>query len=75
MIIGATKVGLVSLTVIACMALKPTLFRHVSQDSELSRPMAKPAEAVSGLSRPYVDAPKLRPELRPPSTWQRKRLI
>lgn len=63
-IIGAAALGSASLMGIAWMALKPQVFRHVAQESELSQPMAKPAsDALSGLPASYGDAPKLGPPL------------
>lgn len=63
-IIGIAALGSASLMGIAWMALKPQVFRHVAQDSELSQPMAKPAaDALSGLPASYGDAPKLGPPL------------
>lgn len=63
-IIGIAALGSSSLIGIAWMALKPQVFRHVAQDSELSQPMAKPAaDALSGLPASYGDAPKLGPPL------------
>lgn len=63
-IIGAAALGSASLMGIAWMALKPQVFRHVAQESELSQPMAKPAsDALSGLPTSYSDAPKLGPPL------------
>ena len=63
-IIGLAALGSASLMGIAWMALKPQVFRHVAQDSELSQPMAKPAaDALSGLPASYGDAPRLGPPL------------
>ncbi|WIW88025.1 TrbI/VirB10 family protein [Sphingobium sp. V4] len=63
-IIGAAALGSVSLVGVAWMALKPQVFRHVVQDSELSQPMAKSAsDALSGLPTSYGDTPKLGPPL------------
>lgn len=63
-IIGLAALGSASLMGIAWMALKPQVFRHVAQDSELSLPMAKPAaDALSGLPASYSDAPRLGPPL------------
>lgn len=63
-IIGAAALGSASLMGIAWIALKPQVFRHVVQDSELSQPMAKPAsDALSGLPTSYGDTPKLGPPL------------
>ncbi|WP_440980095.1 TrbI/VirB10 family protein [Sphingomonas pseudosanguinis] len=63
-IIGVAALGSASLMSIAWMALKPQVFRHVAQDSELSQPMAKPAaDALSGLPASYGDAPRLGPPL------------
>ena len=63
-IIGAAVVGSLSLTGIAWLALKPQVLRHVAQDSELSRPMARQAtDALAGLPTSYADAPKLGPPL------------
>lgn len=59
-IIGIAALGSASLMGIAWMALKPQVFRHVAQESELSQPMAKPAaDALSGLPASYGDAPRL----------------
>jgi type IV secretion system protein VirB10 len=63
-IIGAAALGSASLMGIAWVALKPQVFRHVAQESELSQPMAKPAsDALSGLPVSYGDAPRLGPPL------------
>lgn len=63
-IIGIAALGSASLMGIAWMALKPQVFRHVAQDSELSQPAAKPAaDALSGLPASYGDAPRLGPPL------------
>lgn len=63
-IIGAAALGSASLMGIAWMALKPQVFRQVTQDSELSQPMAKLAsDALSGLPTSYGDVPKLGPPL------------
>lgn len=63
-IIGVAALGSASLMSIAWMALKPQVFQHVAQDSELSQPMAKPAaDALSGLPASYGDAPRLGPPL------------
>ncbi|MEG3156155.1 conjugal transfer protein TrbI, partial [Sphingomonas sp. RB1R13] len=63
-IIGIAAVGSASLMGIAWMALKPQVFRHVAQDSELSQPIAKPAaDALAGLPASYGDAPRLGPPL------------
>lgn len=63
-IIGIAALGSASLMGIAWMALKPQVFRHVAQDSELSQPVAKPAtDALSGLPASYGDAPRLGPPL------------
>ena len=63
-IIGLAALGSASLMGIAWMAMKPQVFRHVAQDSELSQPMAKPAaDTLSGLPASYGDAPRLGPPL------------
>lgn len=63
-IIAAAALGSASLMGIAWMALKPQIFRKVAQDSELSQPLAKPAQdALSGLPGSYGDAPRLGPPL------------
>ncbi|WEK45201.1 MAG: TrbI/VirB10 family protein [Candidatus Andeanibacterium colombiense] len=63
-IIGIAALGSVSLMGIAWMALKPQVFIRQAQESELSQPMAKPAEdALSALPASYGDAPKLGPPL------------
>lgn len=63
-IIGAAALGSASLMGIAWMALKPQVFRQVTQDSERSQPMAKPAsDALAGLPASYGDVPKLGPPL------------
>ncbi len=63
-IIGIAALGSASLMGIAWMALKPQVFRHVAQDSELSQPMAKAAaDALLGLPASYGDAPRLGPPL------------
>lgn len=63
-IIGAAALGSAGLMGIAWMALKPQVFRQISQQSELSQPEAKPAsDALSELPSSYGDAPKLGPPL------------
>ena len=63
-IIAAAALGSASIMGIAWMALKPQVFRKVAQDSELSQPLAKPAQdALSGLPGSYGDAPRLGPPL------------
>lgn len=63
-IIGIAALGSASLMGIAWMALKPQVFRHVAQDSELSQRVTKPAaDALSGLPASYGDAPRLGPPL------------
>lgn len=63
-IIGAAALGSASLIGVAWMALKPQVFRHAVQDSELSQPMAKSAsDALSGVPTSYGDTPKLGPPL------------
>jgi type IV secretion system protein VirB10 len=46
------------------MALKPTVFRQVVQEEELSQPASKaPPDALSGMPSSYGDVPKLGPPL------------
>lgn len=62
-IIGIAALGSASLIGVAWMALKPQLFRHVAQKSELSKPLANSGDALSGLPASYGDAPRLGPPL------------
>lgn len=63
-IIGAAAIGSISLMGIGWMALKPQVFQQVTQESELSQPVAKPAsDTLSGLPASYGDVPKLGPPL------------
>ncbi|WP_066827924.1 TrbI/VirB10 family protein [Sphingomonas mali] len=63
-IIAAAALGSVSVTAVTWMALKPTVFRQVAQDEELSQPGGKaPPDALSGLPSSYGDVPKLGPPL------------
>jgi type IV secretory pathway VirB10-like protein len=63
-IIGAAALGSVSVTAVTWMALKPTVFRQVVQEEELSQPgsTASP-DALNGLPSSYDDVPKLGPPL------------
>src|SRR3546814_7832551 len=59
-IIGAAALGSSSLMGIACMALKPQVFRQVAQESDLSHPMSMPGtDALSVLQSIYAAAPQL----------------
>ena len=63
-IIAAAAAGSVSVTAVTWMALKPTVFRHVAQEEELSQPSNKaPSDALAGLPSSYSDVPKLGPPL------------
>lgn len=63
-IIAAAALGSVSVTVVTWMALKPTVFRQVAQEEELSQPGSKaPPDALNGLPSSYGDVPKLGPPL------------
>ena len=63
-IIAIAAIGSVSLIAITWMALKPTIFRHASEKTELSEPNGKAAaDALKGLPATYGDAPKLGPPL------------
>lgn len=63
-IIAIAAIGSVSLIAITWMALKPTIFRHASEQTELSEPNGKAAaDALTGLPANYGDAPKLGPPL------------
>lgn len=63
-IIGAAALGSVSVTAVTWMALKPTVFRQVAQEEELSQPGSKaPPDALNGLPSSYGDVPKLGPPL------------
>lgn len=62
-IIGAAALGSASLMAVAWMALKPRVFHRQAQESELSQPVAKPADALAGLPSSYGDVPKLGPPL------------
>ncbi len=59
-IVAAAALGSVSVTAVTWMALKPTVFRQVAQEEELSQPGSKaPPDALSGLPSSYGDVPKL----------------
>lgn len=63
-IIAAAALGSVSVTAVTWMALKPTVFRQVAQEEELSQPGSKaPPDALNGLPSSYGDVPKLGPPL------------
>lgn len=63
-IIAAAALGSVSVTAVTWMALKPTVFRHVAQEGDLSQPSGKaPPDALNGLPSSYGDVPKLGPPL------------
>jgi type IV secretion system protein VirB10 len=63
-IISAAALGSAGLMAVAWMALKPQVFRHAVQDSELSQPMGRQAtDALAELPASYGDAPKLGPPL------------
>lgn len=62
-IVGIAALGSASLMGVAWMALKPQVFRQVTQESELSKPSANPGDALSGLPTGYGDAPTLGPPL------------
>lgn len=63
-IIAIAAIGSVSLIAITWMALKPSIFRHTSEKTELSEPNGKAAaDALKGLPATYGDAPKLGPPL------------
>lgn len=63
-IIAIAAIGSVSLIAITWMALKPTIFPHASEQTDMSEPNGKAAaDAVKGLPANYGDAPKLGPPL------------
>ncbi|MGH6617411.1 TrbI/VirB10 family protein [Sphingomonas sp.] len=63
-IVAIAALGSVSITAVTWMALKPTVFRQVAQEEELSQPGGKaPSDALSGLPSSYGDVPKLGPPL------------
>lgn len=62
-IIGIAALGSASLMGVAWMALKPQVFRQVTQESELSKPSTNPSDALAGLPAGYGDAPRLGPPL------------
>jgi len=62
-IIGIAALGSASLMGVAWMALKPQVFRHVAQESELSKPSTNPSDALAGLPAGYGDTPRLGPPL------------
>ncbi len=63
-IIAIAAIGSVSLIAITWMALKPTIFRHAAEQTDMSEPNGKAvADAVKGLPANYGDAPKLGPPL------------
>ncbi len=63
-IIAAAAFGSVSVTAVTWMALKPTVFRQVAQEEELSQPGSKaPPDALNGLPSGYGEVPRLGPPL------------
>lgn len=63
-IIGAAALGSVGVSAVTWMALKPTVWRQVAQEEELSQPSSKgPPDALSGLPSSYGDVPRLGPPL------------
>lgn len=62
-IIAIVAIGSVSLIALTWMALKPTVFRHVAEET-LSQPNGRAsADALSGLPAGYGDVPRLGPPL------------
>ncbi|WP_066584488.1 TrbI/VirB10 family protein [Sphingomonas pruni] len=63
-IIAAAAFGSISVTAVTLMALKPTVFRHLAQEEDLSQPSnTAPPDALAGLPSSYGDVPKLGPPL------------
>ena len=63
-IIAIAAIGSVSLIAVTWMALKPTIFRRVAEQTDLSEPNGKVAtDALNGLPSNYGDAPTLGPPL------------
>ncbi len=62
-IISIAALASASLMGVAWMALKPQVFRQVTQDSEPSKPSANSGDALSGLPAGYGDVPTLGPPL------------
>jgi type IV secretion system protein VirB10 len=63
-IIGIAAVGSVSLMAVTWVALKPQVFRQVTDAQELAEPSNRPAtDALDALPSSYGDAPKLGPPL------------
>jgi len=63
-IIGIAALGSVSLMAVTWVALKPQVFRQVTDPQELAEPSSRPAtDALDALPSSYDDAPKLGPPL------------
>lgn len=63
-ILAAAAAGSVSVTAVTWMALKPTVFRHVAQEEQLSQPSnTDPPDTLAGVPSSYGDVPKLGPPL------------
>jgi hypothetical protein len=63
-IIGIAALGSVSLMAVTWVALKPQVFRQVTDAQELAEPSNRPAtDALDALPSSYGDAPKLGPPL------------
>lgn len=69
-IIGIAALGSASLMGVAWMALKPQVFRHVAQESELSKPSTNPSDALAGLPAGYWDTRWARARPSKPSSSQ-----
>ncbi len=63
-IIAIAAIGLVSLSAVTWMALRPTVFRHVVEQEEQSQPGTRSStDALNKLPTDYGDVPRLGPPL------------
>ena len=64
LIIGIAAIGSASLMTIAWVALKPPVFRQMTEQSDQSDPLAsRPGDSLNDLPSSYGDVPKLGPPL------------
>lgn len=62
-IIAISAAGSASLIAVTWMALRPTVFRQVVQEEELSQPARPSTDALNGLPASYGEVPRLGPPL------------